>query len=538
MCNSRIKIAVCALVLLIAFCCFTHSSKTAVTVTSLAKDSNATTKVSDLDGDGIIDSKDDDIDGDGILNKDEEAIGSDPFNKDTDGDGKLDGEEYNKDTDGDKVPDILESAIKDSDKDGVVDELDSDDNSIHNDSDGDGFDNITEVGKKTNPLDPNSKPAPKDTDKDGKLDSVEKGKDTDKDGKSDVVESAILDADGDGVVDELDSEDSNPNNDSDGDGFSNIVEKNAGSNPLDAKSMPNIDTDKDGKLDKDEMGKDSDNDGKSDVVESAILDSDGDGVVDELDSDDKNQKNDTDNDGFSNIDEKNAGTNPLDPNSIIEKDTDKDGKIDKIEKGKDSDNDGKSDVVESAKLDADGDGVVDELDSEDSNPNNDTDGDGVSNIDEKNARTNPLDPNSKPAISNEETNANANENTTPAPVAQKAVDEIGEILKVEHIKFETDSSTIMPEGIKTIKKIANILKKYPNVKVEIGGHTDSDGDAAYNLKLSQERVDMVKKALVEFGVDANRLTTKGYGESKPLVKNDSPENKAKNRRVEFKLIGE
>jgi len=534
MCNSKIKIAVCALILLIAFCCFTHSSKTAVS--SLSSDLNTSAKISDLDGDGIADNKDDDIDGDGILNKDEEAIGSDPFNKDTDGDGKLDKDEYNKDTDGDKVPDILESAIKDSDKDGVVDELDSDDSSIHNDSDNDGFDNITEVGKKTDPLDPNSKPAPKDTDKDGKLDSVEKGKDTDKDSKSDVIESAILDADGDGVVDELDSEDSNPKNDTDNDGFSNIVEKNAGSNPLDPKSMPNIDTDKDGKLDKDEMGKDSDNDGKSNVIESAILDSDGDGVVDELDSDDKNQKNDTDNDGISNIDEKNAGTNPLDPNSKPQKDTDKDGKIDKIEKGKDSDGDGKSDIEESAKLDSDNDGVVDELDSEDANPNNDTDNDGISNIDEKNARTNPLDPNSKPTVNNEE--ANTNTNTASVTEAKKAVEEISEILKVEHIKFETDSSTILPEGITTIKKISEILKKYSDVKVEIGGHTDSDGDAAYNLKLSQERVDMVKKALVEFGVDANRLTTKGYGESKPLVENNSPENKAKNRRVEFKLIGE
>jgi outer membrane protein OmpA-like peptidoglycan-associated protein len=96
----------------------------------------------------------------------------------------------------------------------------------------------------------------------------------------------------------------------------------------------------------------------------------------------------------------------------------------------------------------------------------------------------------------------------------------------------------LPEGIETIKKIATILKKYPDVKVEIGGHTDNEGSASYNQKLSQDRVDMVKKALVEFGIDANRLTTKGYGESKPLVENTTPENKAKNRRVEFKLIGE
>ena len=116
--------------------------------------------------------------------------------------------------------------------------------------------------------------------------------------------------------------------------------------------------------------------------------------------------------------------------------------------------------------------------------------------------------------------------------------EINDILQAENIEFETDSSMITPKGIETIKKIYAVLKKYPNVKIEIAGHTDSDGDAAYNQKLSQERVDMVKKALVEFGLNGDRFTTKGYGESKPLVPNDSPENKAKNRRVEFIIIGE
>jgi outer membrane protein OmpA-like peptidoglycan-associated protein len=467
MCNSKLKVAVCALILLILMCCFTHTTKTVSTDSNKSAILNKKheIKIADLDNDGIADSKDSDIDGDGISNKDEETINSDPFSKDTDNDGKLDSQEYDKDTDGDKVLDIIESAIKDTDKDGVVDELDSDDSSIHNDSDGDGFDNITEVGQKTDPLDPNSKPAPKDTDKDGKLDSVEKGKDSDGDAKSDVIESALTDSDSDGVVDELDAEDSNPNND-------------------------------------------------------------------------------TDNDGFSNIDELKANTDPLDPKSIIEKDTDKDGKIDKIEKGKDSDSDGKSDIEESAKLDADNDGVVDELDSEDSNPNNDSDSDGVSNIDEKNANTNPLDANSKPEVPKVVENNETKQATDLVKKAQvkedskKAADEISAILAIEHIKFETDSSTLLPEGIETIKKIYVILKKYPNVNLEIGGHTDNVGSPEYNKKLSQERVDMVKKALVEFGIDGTKLSTKGYGESKPLVENSSDDNRAKNRRVEFKLLGD
>ena len=126
----------------------------------------------------------------------------------------------------------------------------------------------------------------------------------------------------------------------------------------------------------------------------------------------------------------------------------------------------------------------------------------------------------------------------PEEVKKEIEQEIADVLKVENIQFEVDSSIITPKGIETVKKISVILKKYPNVKMEIGGHTDSDGDAAYNQQLSQERVDMVKKALIEFGLNGDRFTTKGYGESKPLVPNDSPENKAKNRRVEFIIIGE
>jgi Outer membrane protein and related peptidoglycan-associated (lipo)proteins len=101
------------------------------------------------------------------------------------------------------------------------------------------------------------------------------------------------------------------------------------------------------------------------------------------------------------------------------------------------------------------------------------------------------------------------------------------------ILFDVNKSTLKPESMGTINEIAKMMKEHPELKFEIGGHTDSDGSAEHNKKLSLERAEAVKQQLVSMGIAADRLTTQGYGSTKPVADNSSPENKAKNRRVEF-----
>ena len=115
---------------------------------------------------------------------------------------------------------------------------------------------------------------------------------------------------------------------------------------------------------------------------------------------------------------------------------------------------------------------------------------------------------------------------------------IKKILSFENISFELNKATLTEKSIDTVSHIAQILKENPNVHVEIGGHSDDLGDDAYNLSLSQKRVDAVKEKLVQMEIEAERITAVGYGENRPLVSNDTEENRRTNRRVEFKVLGE
>ena len=101
------------------------------------------------------------------------------------------------------------------------------------------------------------------------------------------------------------------------------------------------------------------------------------------------------------------------------------------------------------------------------------------------------------------------------------------------INFDIDKATIKPESMGTLNMIVQVMKDNSDIKFEVGGHTDNSGTPAHNQTLSQQRADAVKEQLVKMGIDATRLTTKGFGDTKPVSDNTSLEGKANNRRVEF-----
>ena len=102
------------------------------------------------------------------------------------------------------------------------------------------------------------------------------------------------------------------------------------------------------------------------------------------------------------------------------------------------------------------------------------------------------------------------------------------------IFFDVNSSTVKSEAYPMIYEAAKVLRNNPDLNVEIQGHTDNTGTAEYNLWLSQKRAESAMNYLVDKGIDPGRLTAKGYGIKQPVASNDTPEGRAKNRRVEFR----
>ena len=384
-----------------------------------------------------------DSDGDGLSNKAEAVLGTSATNEDTDGDGIKDSDEVDNDSDGDGINDALESILEDSDHDGVVDQLDADNSNPTNDSDGDGVSNQHEVLAGTDPLDPNDTPnVTEDSDHDNLADGIDpndsnidsdddnitdgadadvngdgindNGVDSDGDGINDSSDADVngdgvidngVDNDGDGINDASDPDDDNDglldaddvnstNPDSDGDGI-----KDGADADVDGDGVIDNGVDNDGDGINDASDLDDDNDGllDADDVNSTNPDSDGDGIKDGADADvngDGINDNGTDSDGDGINDNADADVNGdgINDNGVDsdgdgindaqDTDDDNDGIVDSIEGDSDSDGDGIKDSLESNTADSDSDGVPNQLDSEDSNPHNDSDGDGQVNSQE------------------------------------------------------------------------------------------------------------------------------------------------------------
>jgi outer membrane protein OmpA-like peptidoglycan-associated protein len=107
-------------------------------------------------------------------------------------------------------------------------------------------------------------------------------------------------------------------------------------------------------------------------------------------------------------------------------------------------------------------------------------------------------------------------------------------LTLEGVNFMNDSAELTPGSKRVLNRVASSLKEWSEVDVEVEGHTDSVADDAYNMDLSQRRAESVRAYLIERGVSASRLSAKGYGETRPVASNETPEGRAKNRRVELR----
>ena len=116
-------------------------------------------------------------------------------------------------------------------------------------------------------------------------------------------------------------------------------------------------------------------------------------------------------------------------------------------------------------------------------------------------------------------------NDSSEPVTENSEFEFDRLL------FDTGHATVRPVSQEQLTNIAAILKAYPQVKVRIGGYTDNTGDPLENLQLSQQRADNVMEELTRLGVDASRMSAKGYGQENPMADNSTEEGRQKNRRI-------
>ncbi|MBK8235631.1 MAG: OmpA family protein [Deltaproteobacteria bacterium] len=235
---------------------------------------------------------------------------------------------------------------------------------------------------------------------------------------------------------------------------------------------------------------------------------------------------DTDGDGFyDNVDK--CVTEPgVAPDGCPIRDKDGDGFLDNVDKCIDE----PGVAPDGCPIrDKDGDGFLDDVDqcidepgvAPDGCPIRDTDGDGI------------LDDVDQCKEEPETKNGYEDGDGCPDEVPKEVEKFTGVI---EGIFFDVDKDTIRAKSKPKLDEAVGVLKKFESVRVEISGHTDSSGKREHNVDLSQRRAEAVKKYLVDAGIDAGRITTRGAGPDEPRADNKTKAGKAQNRRIEFKLV--
>lgn len=109
---------------------------------------------------------------------------------------------------------------------------------------------------------------------------------------------------------------------------------------------------------------------------------------------------------------------------------------------------------------------------------------------------------------------------------------------LDNVLFETGKANLKNSSFKAIDELSAAMRAKSTMEIEIAGHTDNVGDKEANLKLSQERAEAVRDYLIKKGIDASRITAKGYGDTKPVADNSTSTGKQQNRRTEVKIIKE
>jgi len=189
-------------------------------------------------------------------------------------------------------------------------------------------------------------------------------------------------------------------------------------------------------------------------------------------------------------------------------------------------------------IDTDGDGYQDEVDQcpldpedfdgwqdEDGCPDLDNDQDGIlDTVDQC-----PFDP--------ETVNGYLDEDGCPDTAPSRVVVEKSKIVITEKIFFDYNKAIIKPMSFELLDEVAQVINDHPHItRIQVEGHTDSDGSETYNEKLSQRRAEAVVEYLINASVESGRLSAKGFGESTPIDTNETTEGKARNRRVEFTIL--